>query len=78
MNTEPLILFGEGDYALTVVKEIDGTEEFHGLDEGIKHCQSRETIQECQAREYIKNGLDTCKCTPYAMRNYSKTVSYIS
>jgi hypothetical protein len=70
-------MFGGGDYALTAVKEIDGTEEFLGLDEGVKHCQSRETIQECQAREYIKNGLEKCKCTPYQMRNYSKMVSCI-
>ena len=75
MNTEPLILFGEGNYALTAVKEIDGTEEFLRLDEGIKHCQNRETFQECQAKEYIKDGLVKCKCTPYEMRNYSQTVS---
>jgi hypothetical protein len=76
LKTEPLILFGEGNYALTAVKEIDGTEEFLGLDEEIKRCQDRESFQECQAREYIKNGLEKCKCTPYEMRNYSKTVSF--
>ena len=69
------MVFGEGKYALTDVKEIDGTEEFLGLDEKIRHCQNRETFQQCQTREYIKNGLEKCNCTPYEIRNYSKIVS---
>ena len=63
----PLILFGEGNYALTDVKEIDVTEEYLGLDENIKHCQNRETFQQCQAREYIRNGLEKCKCTKWGI-----------
>ena len=69
------MLYGEGNFVLTDVKEIDGTDNFLELDEDDKQCQGRETFQECQAREYIKTGLEKCKCTPYKMRNYSKTVS---
>ena len=74
-DKEPLILFGEGSYALSAVKEISGTDNFLKMDEGVKKCQNRESFQECQATEYLRKGLEECKCTPYEMRNYSKTVS---
>ena len=74
LNKEPLSLFGEGNYALTDVKEIVGTEAFLSLDEGIKLCQDFETYQDCMTKEYIKNGVEKCSCTPYELRNFSKTV----
>ena len=67
-------MFGQGIYALTDVKEIDTTEAFLNLDEEIKGCQNVETYRECQAKEYISMGLKKCNCTPYALRNFSKTV----
>ena len=57
------------------MKEVDGTEEFLRLDEGIKNCQNRESFQECQAREYVRNGLASCGCIPYQIKNYSRSVS---
>ena len=72
-KNEPL--FGEGSYALTEVTEVEGTEAYLGLDEEIRHCQNRETFHECQAREYLRNGLAKCNCIPYELRNYSKTGS---
>ena len=74
-NLEPVILFGEGKYSLSTVKEIVGTESFKKLDDDIKKCQNREDFEKCKSREYIKNGLENCKCTPYQLRNYSKKVS---
>ena len=73
-NIEPLILLGEGNYALTAIKEIDTTEAFLNLDEEIKNCQNVETYQKCQVREYINMGLEKCNCTPYELRNFSKKV----
>ena len=73
---EPLILYGEGDYALTDVKEIDTTEAFLNLDENVKLCQNVESYEKCQAKEYIKNGLKKCNCTPYELRNFDKMVNY--
>ena len=57
-NKEPLIRFGQGNYALTAVSEIFTTEAFLNLDEEIKACQNVESYQTCQAREYINTGLE--------------------
>ena len=73
-KNEPLF----GKYALTEVTQIEGTEAFLGLDESIKKCQTRQTFQECQSQKYKAYGLEECNCTPYEMRNYNKTVSYVS
>ena len=72
-SLEPLSLFGEGNYALSVVKEIDGTEAFLKLDEKTKLCQNIETFEDCQTQILLKNGLKKCKCTPFMLRNYSTT-----
>ena len=74
---EPLTFYGEGSYALSAVKEIDGTEEFLRLDEGVKNCQSRETFQDCQAREYVRKGLARCGCVPFQIRTYARHVSSV-
>ena len=71
---EPLILYGEGDYALTDVKKVVVTKAFMNLDEGIKNCQNIETYKDCLAKEYIIMGLEMCNCTPFELRNYSKSV----
>ena len=75
-DKEPLILHGEGDFALTAVQEIDATNAFLNLNrEGTQHdCQNVETYQECEANEYIKMGLEKCNCTLYALRDFSKKV----
>ena len=75
---EPLLLFGEGNYALTAIKEIDMTEAFMNLDEETRNCQNVETYQECQAKEYIKMGLEKCNCTPYVMRDFSMKVNNLN
>ena len=74
---EPLILHGEGDYALTAIQEIDVTKAFLNLDkEGTQHdCQNLETLLECKANEYIKMGMKKCNCTLYALRDFSKKVN---
>ena len=75
INKEPLIRFGEGNYALTDVKEIDTTDAFLKLGEEIRDCQNVETYQECQTKYYIKMGLEKCNCTPYQLRNFSNEVN---
>ena len=75
LKKEPLIQFGEGNYAMTDIKEIDVTESFLNLGEDIIDCQNVETYQKCQAKDYIKMGLVKCNCTPYELRNYSMMVT---
>ena len=68
----PLSIFGEGNHALSAVKEIDVTEAFLGLDEKTKLCQNEETLEDCWMENYSQEGSNKCKCTPYSLRNYSK------
>ena len=70
----PLTFFGEGSYALTAVKSIDGTEQFLKLAEKTEICQNKETFENCQTREYIAQGVKQCNCTLYRLRNYSREV----
>ena len=71
---EPLEVRGEGNYGLAVVKEIDGTEAFLGLDTNTRKCQNEESLGDCLAKDFLKSGMELCNCTPYMIRNYSKEV----
>ena len=73
---EPLLLYGEGKYALSAIKEVAGTNTFLSMDEKIKLCQSKETYQQCMTKEYIKKGLETCGCTPFTLRNFTKKACF--
>ena len=74
--SEPLRLYGAGDYAFTNVKEVEGTEDFLQLDEDVKKCQDKESVVDCLSREYLESGRKKCGCVPYELRNYSRTVSF--
>ena len=71
---EPLRLFGKGDYALTDVKKMTGTEGFFNLDVQIRNCQTKESLLECQAEKYLDTGKKKCKCVPHQLRSFSRTV----
>ena len=68
-------MFGEGDYALTAVKQIEATEAFMLLDEDDRKCQGEESLQECEAKEYIEMGKARCECIPYHLISNFETVS---
>ena len=73
---EPLDLPGRGDYALTDVKEMDGTKEF--LD---WKCKNDKTVFECKnavMQKYLEIGKNECKCIPHNLRTSHKTVSHLS
>ena len=72
---EPLRLYGEGDFALTDVKEMNGTQGFLDLDVGVKKCQNHESVLECKAKTYLDVGREKCKCVPHHLRSFSTTVS---
>ena len=67
-----VILYGEGQYALSNVKQIDATEAFLSLDEKTRGCQNEVTLEDCWMKIYLKDGMDRCKCIPYSLKNYSK------
>ena len=72
--TEPLKLFGGGSYALTSMKEIDGTDSFMTHAEHTHICQNRETKEKCLTQHFLKKGSEECKCTPFRLRNYTREV----
>ena len=74
---EPLRLYGKGDYALTDVKEMTGTEDFFNLDVEVRKCQNRESLLECQAKKYKEIGKKECQCVPYQLRSFFIKVSHV-
>ena len=67
-------MFGGGSYALSAVKEIDGTNSYLKLATKRELCQNKEAVEDCLTNDYIKNSFEKCQCTPYSLRNYSKMV----
>ena len=64
-------LYGEGQYVMSDVKQIDATEAFLNLDEKIRGCQNEITLEDCWVKKYFKDGIDKCQCIPYSFKNYS-------
>ena len=71
---DPLRLYGEGDYALANVKEMDGTEGFLSLADEVKKCQNKESVLECEANAYLASGRTKCDCVPHHLMSFSMTV----
>ena len=65
--TEPLKLYGEGEYNLNVVKEVKVTESFLGLDSHVKGCNMEETYENCTTKIYIDTVYQTCGCLPFSI-----------
>ena len=61
-------LSGEGKYNLNVLKEIEVSDDFLGLDQEQKECQNETTLQECKSKLYIDTLLDKCGCLPLGLR----------
>ena len=74
----PLTMHGEGNYALTDIKEIQVTEEFLSLDSEITECQSGMYKSDCEAGEYLRQISDTCHCAPLNLKNfYTEEVRWV-
>ena len=63
-----MVLYGEGQYNLNVLKAIKVTDSYLGLQESFRKCQNEESIHNCTTRHYIKTFLDHCGCLPRSMR----------
>ena len=60
----PIVLEGEGDYSLTAVKDVQVTEEFLGLGEGMTKCQTEEYRDDCLTERFSREILSSCDCSP--------------
>ena len=67
-------LYGDGDYVLGNVKQMDGTEGFLSLADEVKKCQNQESILECEANAYLDRGRMKCDCVPYHLMSFSTKV----
>ena len=47
---EPVKLIGEEEYILNVLKEINVTESYLGLDQVIRYCDEKESLQDCKTK----------------------------
>ena len=56
---------------MTAVKDIKVTEDFLGLSDNVKKCQSEETFKECSTRQYLHAVESQCNCIPYALKYFS-------
>ena len=66
----PLVLAGEGHYALSDVKTLEVTEEFVGLGEKVTHCQTEEYRVDCLSSKYREKVLSQCKCSSLSVRSH--------
>ena len=77
MYAEPVILYGEGQYNLNVLKEIKVTDSYLGFKEDFRECQDEEYIHNCTTRHYIKTFLDHCGCLPKSIRHFIEVTLFI-
>ena len=75
---EPVMLIGEGEYNLNVLKEIKVTESFVGLDQEVTKCQSIESFENCTTRNYLDVIMAQCRCLPLNVRVSSEVILKIN
>ena len=61
---EPLKLYGEGNYALTSVKEVVVTDSFLSMKAETRNCQVDELYEDCETEEFLKKTRKFCSCIP--------------
>ena len=76
--TDPVVLSGEGQYNLNILKEIDGTSSYNALSQGITGCQNKESVGECTTRSYKEKLRKNCGCLPLAIRILEQVKSVLS
>ena len=63
-------MYGEGNYALTDIKEIQVTEEFLGLGTAITDCQNKEYRSDWSSRQYQEKVASSCSCAPLNLKQF--------
>ena len=63
-SEEPLKLYGEGNYALTSVKEVVVTDSFLSMKAETRNCQVDELYEDCETEEYLERVRTVCSCIP--------------
>ena len=75
---DPVVLLGEGQYNLNILKEIDGTSSYNGMSQDIRGCQNKESVDKCTTRSYEEELRKNCGCLPLAIRILEQVKSVLS
>ena len=59
---------GDGEYNVNVVKEVEVTESYLGLDQKVRGCQKAESFHNCTTKHYFDSLLEKCACLPFKIR----------
>ena len=73
---EPLRLYGEGQYSLSVLKDIQVTESFLGLDAKTRECQNDEPYDDCMKKNYVDEVSGQCSCLPFGIQHLYPVCSH--
>ena len=65
---EPLIIRGEGEYNLNIVKEEKGTDSFLAMSSDVTKCQEIIEYQDCTTKVYEDEMKKNCQCLPFHLR----------
>ena len=66
----PLKLFGEGNYAITDIQEVNVSEEFLGLDTETRGCTRNSELEGCETRTYLEKSKQECGCILNNIRRF--------
>ena len=64
-------MYGGGNYKLSAVKEVKGTDIFLNMNDEKKGCQNKETLEECTSKQGLTKIIDQCGCIPFKLANFS-------
>ena len=75
LDPVPVKLYGEGNYAINDVYEVQDTEDYLGLNHG---CNANQNREECETAKYLENIQSQCNCTPITYKSFfPNEVSFI-
>ena len=77
-STEPLKLYGEGEYNLDGIKNIVVTESYLGLNEDIRRCQNEEAFEVCTTKLYKSALIGKCHCLPFNINENNEVMKWLS
>ena len=69
---EPLTVHGDGNYPLSLVKEIKVTDTFLGLEQRFKKCQTKESLGECTSALLLNKSIEMCGCVPFGLKTLTE------
>ena len=75
---DPVTLSGEGEYNLDILKNIDVTDSFLGLDNGVRKCENgNNTYDNCTTRFYHEQMRLKCGCLPFSIIEHKEVSTII-